>query len=88
VLSPVYDYMDVIDSEIGGPKYPERDFVYVYCKTRVRAKSLALRHFRKLFKNSLDRDYLWGGENPFNGMSVTPMGSSFTGPNSYASGQI
>ncbi len=73
VCSPIYTYVDQILDDGSGPSYDERDVLYVRCRSRARAKVLALRAWRRRFSRGRwwpGRDYLYRGENPFRGMTV------------------
>lgn len=70
VVSPEYDYTEPILDYGEGPTYPAWDVAKVFTRTKKRAKVLALRSFRRYYKNRGDKPYYLEDENPFKGMKV------------------
>lgn len=76
VCSPPYDYTEPVLDYGEGPTTTERDVLVVRCRTRSRARVLALRAWRRRFRTGRDhwqRYYLSDSAvHPFSGMTVEP----------------
>lgn len=70
VVSPPYDYTEPVLDYGQGPTYEERDVARVFTHSKRRAKVLALRAFRRYYKNRWNKPYYLCDENPFKGMEV------------------
>ena len=77
VLSPTYEYVDVICDDGTGPTYIERDMLTVCTTTAHRARVLALRAWRRALKRGRRvkwlADAVCDGTHPFTGMHVEPI---------------
>lgn len=74
VASPTWDWIDYIPGLGDGPRFTERDFLYVRARSRGRAKALALRAWRRRGSRFLE-DLGW--ESPFTGMEVEDLTEHF-----------